>query len=434
METISISGFGGFKEATLETAPIKTAPITVFIGEQATGKSIVAKLLFFFRNLGANPPVLEHDSEEEGRKWCQQEFATLFPPEDWGVGSFEIRYECNGQSVQISRPARSAEISSNVVEIEWSRFYSGAWEKWSPSLTEVKSVFARGDVGGFTIRRLRLREEVRKDVEDVLGAESAFEQIFVPAGRGFFAQVSENIFTMLASNQGDLSKSFDPFLLRFGPWLQNFKKNFTSLGFFDSRATSYGQFPSVRKYVDNILKAEYVREDDQDILVHPDGRRVELRLAASGQQESLPLLLTLGRVLAGGHDPGRNVYFEEPEAHLFPNSQRQIVELLAGAFKLRRDKVRFVITTHSPYILSVLGNLLQAGQRYDGATPEVAAKLKKIVPQVFALRPGDVAVYSLGDGKARLIIDPETKLIEADIIDKVSMDIDEQFHRLLWET
>ena len=50
MEKISISGFGGIKEATLETAPIM-----VLIGEQATGKSIVAKLLYFFRYLGSRP-------------------------------------------------------------------------------------------------------------------------------------------------------------------------------------------------------------------------------------------------------------------------------------------------------------------------------------------------------------------------------------------
>jgi hypothetical protein len=83
--------------------------------------------------------------------------------------------------------------------------------------------------------------------------------------------------------------------------------------------------------------------------------------------------------------------------------------------------------------LSTFGNLLQAGQRYDAAS-QPDEKLEQIVPQVYALRPGDVAAYSLGDGQARSIIDPETKLIEGDIIDKVSMDIDEQFHRLLWET
>jgi hypothetical protein len=106
--------------------------------------------------------------------------------------------------------------------------------------------------------------------------------------------------------------------------------------------------------------------------------------------------------------------------------------LLAAAFNLNRDNVRFVITTHSPYILSTFGNLLQAGQRY--AAPEHKRKLGKIIPQVFALRPGDVTAYALGGGQSRFIIDRETKLIKSNILDKVSMEIDKQFHRLLWET
>jgi hypothetical protein len=161
-------------------------------------------------------------------------------------------------------------------------------------------------------------------------------------------------------------------------------------------------------------------------------RRVRLADASSGQQEALPLLLTLGLVFSG-LESKRDVYFEEPEAHLFPTSQREIVELLAAAFNLAKDSVRFVLTTHSPYILTTFGNLLQAGQRYD-AVAQPDEKLERIMPRVYALCPGDVAAYSLADGQARSIIDPETKLIEADIIDNVSMEIDEQFHRLLWET
>jgi hypothetical protein len=427
METISISGFGGFKDAKFETAPIM-----VLIGEQATGKSIVAKLLYFFRNLAANPLVLTQKSEKEGRDWCEQEFATLFPPQDWGDGRFEIQYGCNGQSVRISHLASTSENPPNTLEIEWSEFYSGAWAKWSRSLSEIKSIFESGDTNLFMIRSLRLQEEVRKDVESNLGEKSGFEQIFVPAARGYFSQVNANIFAMLAAKEGDLRQAFDPFLLRFGRWLEYNKRVFKSLGFFDARATKYGRFPSVRKYVDSILKAEYVWENGRDILVHPDGRRVALANASAAQQESLPLLLAIGRVLAGANDQGRDVYVEEPEAHLFPKSQQDIVELMAAAFNLRKERARFVITTHSPYILSVIDNLLEAGRRHASKGPH--EKLERIAPKIFALQPGDVTAYSLGDGNARSIMDRKTKLIKSDIIDKVSVDIDRQFERLLWET
>jgi hypothetical protein len=428
METISISGFGGLKEATLETEPIRTAPITVFIGEQATGKSILAKLLYFFRGIGPQLPFLggSDPTDEEKKNCIRDEFCALFPPPNWGDKGFEVSYESNGQFVRVWRADNIAQRTQHPVQVEWSAFYTEAATNWSRHLDEVDMASAGG-----ADRFYRVRMDFLKQAKKALGPFGTSEQVFVPAGRESFARIGPNIFTMLDANKGDLRKSFDPILGGFLRKMEDYKKSFESVGFFDDQATQDGAWLIVRKRVESVLKAEYKREGDVDYLVHQDSRRVRLADASSGQQEALPLLLTLGRVLSGQNQE-RDVYFEEPEAHLFPNSQREIVELLAAAFNLNRDGVRFVITTHSPYILSVLDNLLQAGQRY--ASPEPDKKIGEIVPQVFALRPGDVAVYSLGNGKARLIMDPETKLIEADIIDNVSMEIDKQFDRLLWET
>jgi hypothetical protein len=427
METLFISGFGGLKEAT-----VKTAPILVLIGEQAMGKSIVAKLLYYFRNLSAEPLVMTQNSEEEGRKWSEREFGVLFPPDDWGDSAFKIRYEHNEEWVQVTRGKTASGTRPSGVEVRWSGFYAGAWEKWSKSVAEAKAVFERGDVDGFGASIFAIKNEIRKEVQQTLGGGGAFEQIFVPAGRGFFAQVSGNIFAMLAANEGDLRQTFDPFLLRFGRWLEYNKRNFKSLGFFDARATEHGRFPYAGRYVARILKAEYVRDNDQDMLVHPDGRRVGLAHASSAQQEILPLLLTIGRVLANGQGQGSDVYVEEPEAHIFPESQRDMVKLLAAAFNLRRGRVRFVITTHSPYILSVFGNLMEAGKRY--ASPEPHKKLERIVPKILALRERDLRAYALRNGGADLIMDRKTGMIKSKIIDDVSLAIDKQFDQLLWET
>ena len=48
MERIIISQFAGLNEVTLETGPIM-----VLIGPPASGKSISAKLLYFFREIGS---------------------------------------------------------------------------------------------------------------------------------------------------------------------------------------------------------------------------------------------------------------------------------------------------------------------------------------------------------------------------------------------
>lgn len=48
---------------------------------------------------------------------------------------------------------------------------------------------------------------------------------------------------------------------------------------------------------------------------------------------------------------------EEPESHLFPESQKYITELIALVNNCGHS---IVLTTHSPYVLGTLNNLLYA--------------------------------------------------------------------------
>ena len=52
--------------------------------------------------------------------------------------------------------------------------------------------------------------------------------------------------------------------------------------------------------------------------------------------------------------------FEEPEAHLYPETQSDIVELIGLLANLYHNQI--IKTTHRPYILSAFNNLLYAYQ------------------------------------------------------------------------
>ncbi len=109
------------------------------------------------------------------------------------------------------------------------------------------------------------------------------------------------------------------------------------------------------------------------------------------------------------------------------------MELMAQAFRARNGEMCIVLTTHSPYILTSVNNLLQAGKLYAPASKETAKKLMQIIPKKRRFSPGDVGFYALQDGRARSILDGETGLIDADVIDQVSNDIAIQFDQLLSE-
>jgi len=120
-------------------------------------------------------------------------------------------------------------------------------------------------------------------------------------------------------------------------------------------------------------------------------------------------------------------FIEEPEAHLFPTSQKKIVSLIATLYNNFGHS--FFITTHSPYILTAINNLVVGKDAYDKAEGNTE-KLKRI-EQVFAFDEliclEDVSAYTLNKGKLESIINMENRLIGANLLDAVSDEFDEAF-------
>jgi predicted ATPase len=88
---------------------------------------------------------------------------------------------------------------------------------------------------------------------------------------------------------------------------------------------------------------------------------------------------------------------EEPELSLFPTSQRQILyDLLIINNKRTANKLMF--TTHSPYMINFLSIAIQAGSlKSKIKSNELLKKLNKIVPVDAALQPDDVVIYQLDE-------------------------------------
>ena len=226
-------------------------------------------------------------------------------------------------------------------------------------------------------------------------------------------------------------------MLEFGSLLERSKNILESQGFFGQKENvSDGDTKKIerlREIFKEILRGDLERYEKQDFLKYDDGRRVKLAQASSGQQEALPLLLLLARFVSLHHKRGRAVYIEEPEAHLFPATQKLIVEFMARAFRARNGEMCLVITTHSPYILTSINNLLQAGILYGETKPEAEQRLSQVVRKSQTFKPGEVGFYALNDGGAKSIMDKETGLIDGTVIDQVSNDIAIQFDKLLAE-
>ena len=189
------------------------------------------------------------------------------------------------------------------------------------------------------------------------------------------------------------------------------------------------------KKIENILKGKYFQNimGEQVQLLEGFNKSILLKNASSGQQESIRILQDLFLIIADGRPVMR--IFEEPEAHLFPIAQKEIIELMALTLNSTKDS-SIIITTHSPYILSAINNLLFAGQ-VASKQPNKREATQAVVNEKFWLQPEDVNAYSLGNSYTpnrkyfEDIFDKETGIIDQNYLDTVSELLGEEFYQLI---
>jgi predicted ATPase len=391
MERIFIKNIGPIKECEFDIKPIN-----IFIGPQATGKSTIAKLVFcfksFYRDLLA-AFVLEEDVnllfKEKMSKNIgiylndKSEARYFFSQEIW------IQITCKKGAIEILFCEELNKIVSEILALK-------------KALLENDGLLER------SIVEEKIRLELARKLPEVFQKELP---IFVPAGRLIYA--------FLPEPRGAIERLNVNFALE--PIMRDFDWKRESMKKFLQEFQDKDNFMSV---IEEILKAKiYVREDK--IFLKLNGKELPIKFASSGQQELLWVFLTIIYLML--NKKASFVVIEEPEAHLFPATQKEIVEMFALLHNLTNTGL--FITTHSPYILTSFNNLIYA---YSVASKSgKKEKVSKVVNSNFWLNPDEVNAFYVEGGKIKDIIDEELKVIKAEVIDEISKEINREFEALL---
>ncbi len=120
-----------------------------------------------------------------------------------------------------------------------------------------------------------------------------------------------------------------------------------------------------------------------------------------------------------------NIFLEEPEQNLYPTTQRDLIYRIAELSNNER-KHNVFITTHSPYILTSLNNLLFSAQVGERRKEEA----RKIIPMKYWIQYDDIGAWFVKNGKISSILDKELKQIKAEKIDEVSRYLNRDFDKL----
>lgn len=187
-----------------------------------------------------------------------------------------------------------------------------------------------------------------------------------------------------------------------------------------------------------INNAEIVKgEFDVLYLKEKDKYDIKLSDASSGFQAVVPILLVseyLHKKITSDNYGDKNVSLkatsfinvvEEPEQNLFPESQMQLVKNLAAICNKNADN-KLIISTHSPYVLATINNLILADKAGEKHPEEVS---KKVDTHLW-LNPKDVFAGIVKDGTVEDIIDTDLDMIKVELLDSISQTINEEFDYL----
>lgn len=161
-------------------------------------------------------------------------------------------------------------------------------------------------------------------------------------------------------------------------------------------------------------------DPQREILFQPtENVSMELTIASSMVKGLASLVLYL-RYLA---QPGEWLVIDEPEMNLHPEAQAALTEFLAV---LINAGLHVLITTHSPYIVDHLTNLMKAAESAD---PEAIQDKFYLQSKEAFLSRDNVSVYSVDQGKAANMLD-EDGVVHWSTFGKVSDRVSEIYFEL----
>lgn len=152
--------------------------------------------------------------------------------------------------------------------------------------------------------------------------------------------------------------------------------------------------------------------------------RADLYNASSSIKQLAPLLLYL-RYQAR---PKQTLIIDEPEMNLHPEGQAKLLEALAMLANLG---VNVLLTTHSPYFMAHLNNLIASDSKSSARRARQAGHLYMGDPAAF-LAPGDVSAYEMRPDGLASLVDPEYG-IRWDTLSDVSAELQRRYFAITEE-
>lgn len=384
-EFMIIKNFG-----PIENVEIKLKKINVFIGEQGVGKSTIAKLYSCMQDIFLHFLIL-FDGDQNKIKMIFQRYGihSYFKDNTYiefnTITAFVVKYQ-DGK-FNINHPKYNEEqMKMFIIEL-------------------LKDSLEHS----FNSAGLSLDSDFKDlpDKEKEIVVSNMRTSFYLPAERSLVGCASNSLYSMITAKV-----PLPKMLLEY-------------LSFFEKAKNEYQEYEV--PFLGLTFKAS---KDEDKILI--GNKEIEFKYSSSGIQSIVPMLMIVDYCLK--QDYFNSFALEEPEINLFPTNQLELIRFIISKINQEKGIDNLIITTHSPYILSILNVSILAGKIMK-MKPELTDEITTILKPEFHLSSSDIEVFSLGkqingETECESIIDSSTGLIKGNYLDAVSSIISTNFNKL----
>lgn len=426
-----------FKQIT--HAEIEVKDFLLLIGPQASGKSTIAKLIFFFKSL-------------------QQFYIDLFDIDDKETTVDAVMLKYNDRIINkfqeyfsfTDLPNPDFKTQYYLTDKKSLRF-----DVVDKEVTVVFSPVFHDELKASTQKILSLRQQskeliaqasdnemkIRRDFDDLVIKESivVFEDakfgVYIPAGRNITVSFSEQFqmlfFGQLSDKQQHIGGNEEEIIRDFMLYSKRLV-DFFSNGYRKKMDTPFGRL--VMGIAKKILKGSYQNEQGKESILVDGKTVVSLGNASSGQQECIRIIQDLIFILCNDMENIR--FIEEPEAHIYPEAQKLLIELMV--LVANHTHTQMIVTTHSPYVLSAFNNMLYYSKVLKAHPSDreqmeryfLSETLNVANEEFFGVNADRFEAYSLDTSRevyCQSIKDNETKLIGDNFFDMETEKLNDDF-------
>lgn len=429
-----VKNFGPLKDINIEVREMVT-----FIGAQASGKSTLAKLLSIFEdeNFRRDDLITFEDELKKYNIFSYLKKDTF------------IHYENEtSTNVCLNRFMYENNISHKAGSINWLNYIKGKEDNveyitllkdyinYDLTYTLIKAEYFRKVLALFSSTNkskklvdylLLSRNKLTKinidtifeisnidkkaenyistyeSIVNILPEVYAFDSIYIPAERNFLHLIEGNVMGLIKSGV-------------------NIPEHILNIGNeYEKAIQTIKELPLT--IIDK--KVKYKREGKTSYIYHNETEKVDLLESASGLQSVIPILLLVEYSKTLKEEYNFNFVVEEPELNLYPKAQHELIKYLVKNCLFERKNL--ILTTHSPFVLASINNLLLAFDKGKTKPTEV----NKIIKKESWLNPKNFIAYELKNGKAKKIMDDKLGQIKENMIDGVSDAFSDEFDKLL---